>query len=85
MTFSEFFREATGCEPFDYQRRLATEVCAEGRPEVAGDQRADGCGEDRRGGARVAVESPRAGGFLRVVANRDVGDWNHSRRYQMEE
>ena len=28
--FDEFFRTATGKDPYDYQLRLATEVCADG-------------------------------------------------------
>ena len=33
--FSEFFRSATGKEPYDYQRRLAMEVCADGAKSLA--------------------------------------------------
>ena len=34
-SFSDFFQAATGHEPFDYQRRLATEVCADGPKSLA--------------------------------------------------
>jgi reverse gyrase len=33
--FETFFRTATGKEPYDYQRRLATEVCADGPRSLA--------------------------------------------------
>ncbi len=35
VAFGEFFRAATGHEPFDCQRRLATEVCADGPKSLA--------------------------------------------------
>lgn len=33
--FGDFFRMATGKKPYDYQRRLATEVCADGLKSLA--------------------------------------------------
>ncbi len=33
--FPGFFRTATGKEPYDYQRRLATEVCGDGPRSLA--------------------------------------------------
>jgi reverse gyrase len=33
--FREFFQAATNRTPYDYQRRLATEVCADGPKSLA--------------------------------------------------
>ena len=36
-SFSDFFEAATNHKPFDYKRRLATEVCADGPKSLATD------------------------------------------------
>ncbi|MBI4515981.1 MAG: hypothetical protein HY699_09235 [Deltaproteobacteria bacterium] len=48
-SFGEFFRTATDKGPFDWQRRLAGEVCADGPKSLAinvptGAGKAGGCG-----------------------------------------